>query len=116
MGHYDNCREGYCGKCGAAPGNIDAAGLCDFCDAAKKRKKADKASAYQSVANLLAETQAAASTSYVYENVEVIKTGRKSQRKMSSGKIDELVEITPSDKANGAWKKWVRDDMLFTVM
>lgn len=54
--------------------------------------------------------------SYVYENTEVIKTGRRSQRKLSSGKVDELVEITPTDSINGQWKKWVREDMLFTVL
>lgn len=30
MGHYDNCREGYCPSCGAAPGNI-VNGVCKFC-------------------------------------------------------------------------------------
>lgn len=30
MGHYDNCRDGYCGKCGAAPSNI-IIGKCEFC-------------------------------------------------------------------------------------
>lgn len=30
MGHYDNCREGYCAACGAAPGNIKS-GKCEFC-------------------------------------------------------------------------------------
>ena len=30
MGHYDNCREGYCARCGAAPGNIKD-GVCEFC-------------------------------------------------------------------------------------
>ena len=31
MGHYDDCRDGYCGKCGAAPGNF-IGGLCQFCN------------------------------------------------------------------------------------
>jgi ribosomal protein L37E len=30
MGHYDNCRDGYCARCGAAPGNIKD-GVCEFC-------------------------------------------------------------------------------------
>lgn len=30
MGHYDECRDGYCGSCGAAPGNIKN-GVCQFC-------------------------------------------------------------------------------------
>ena len=42
MGHYDSCREGYCGKCGAAPGNfID--GACMFCYPVANRKKKAKA-------------------------------------------------------------------------
>jgi len=35
MGHYDNCREGYCGSCGAAPGNM-VNGVCPFCDKTNK--------------------------------------------------------------------------------
>jgi hypothetical protein len=31
MGHYDNCRDGYCPKCGAAPGNL-VKGVCPFCN------------------------------------------------------------------------------------
>ena len=31
MGHYDNCRDGYCPKCGAAPGNMRSDGSCEFC-------------------------------------------------------------------------------------
>lgn len=38
MGHYDECRPGYCGGCGAGPGNIRD-GVCDFCGP-KKAKKA----------------------------------------------------------------------------
>lgn len=30
MGHYDECREGYCAGCGAAPGNLKN-GVCPFC-------------------------------------------------------------------------------------
>lgn len=30
MGHYDNCRPGYCPSCGAAPGNMKN-GVCEFC-------------------------------------------------------------------------------------
>lgn len=41
MGHYDNCREGYCAKCGAAPGN-HYGGYCEFCHPveAKRAKEA----------------------------------------------------------------------------
>lgn len=52
---------------------------------------------------------------YVFENVEVKKTGRKAQNKLRSGKTDELVEVTPTDSTVGSWKKWVREDLLFTV-
>ena len=38
MGHYDECREGYCPSCGAAPGNIFG-GLCEFCDAQRHEIK-----------------------------------------------------------------------------
>lgn len=31
MGHYDECRPGYCAKCGAGPGNLRADGSCPFC-------------------------------------------------------------------------------------
>lgn len=34
MGHYDSCREGYCAKCGAAPGN-HYGGYCQFCQPKK---------------------------------------------------------------------------------
>ena len=31
MGHYDSSRPGYCGGCGAAPGNMNPDGSCPFC-------------------------------------------------------------------------------------
>lgn len=32
MGHYDSCRPGYCGGCGAGPGNLARnGGVCPFC-------------------------------------------------------------------------------------
>jgi hypothetical protein len=32
MGHYDDCRPGYCGRCGAGPGNMRGeGGKCEFC-------------------------------------------------------------------------------------
>lgn len=52
---------------------------------------------------------------YVYENTEVIKTGREAQKTLRSGKTDVVVEITPRDQCSGVWKKWVRDDELFVV-
>lgn len=52
---------------------------------------------------------------YVYENVEVKKTGRTAQKTLKSGSVDQLVEITPVDSMVGSWKKWVRDAELFEV-
>lgn len=52
---------------------------------------------------------------YVLENIEVRKTGRKAERKLKSGKIDIVVEVTPVDSTDGLWKKWVVDLNLFEV-
>lgn len=53
---------------------------------------------------------------YVYENVEVRKTGRRAERKLKSGKVDVVIEITPMDTIVGTWKKWVIEDTLFEVL
>ena len=52
---------------------------------------------------------------YVYDNVEVVKTGRTASKPLRSGKVDELYEVTPIDTIIGSWKKWVRDAELFEV-
>lgn len=52
---------------------------------------------------------------YVLDNVEVKKTGRTASKKLRSGKVDELFEVTPVDEKIGTWKKWVRDAELFEV-
>lgn len=52
---------------------------------------------------------------YVYDNVEVIKTGRMAKKPLRSGKVDELFEITPAEHMDGTWKKWVREIELFEV-
>lgn len=53
---------------------------------------------------------------YVYENIEVKKTGRTASRTIgTSTKIQVVVEITPSDEDNGTWKKWVNPDQLFVI-
>lgn len=52
---------------------------------------------------------------YVLDNIEVKKTGRTAQKILKSGKVDELVEVTPVDQNVGQWKKWVRDAELFEV-
>jgi len=54
-------------------------------------------------------------TTYVFDNVEVKKTGRNAQRKLKSGKVEELFEITPVNENVGTWKKWVHEAELFAV-
>ena len=54
-------------------------------------------------------------TTYLHEDVEVRKTGRVATRKLRNDKIDERVEITPVDKVNGIWKKWVRLTDLYEI-
>ena len=55
---------------------------------------------------------------WVYDGVEVTKTGRKAQRIVQSGgRIYELIEITPVDRRMvGEWKKWVKDSELYKVL
>lgn len=52
---------------------------------------------------------------FVYDGVEVIKTGRNATKKLTSGKLDVVVEITPLLSTTGAWKKWVQESTLFEV-
>jgi len=53
---------------------------------------------------------------YVFENIEVVKTGRTATRKLPSGKSDILIEVTPADQNLASWKKWVNPNTLFTVV
>lgn len=54
---------------------------------------------------------------YVYENVEVRKTGRTATRPSISKNNSEitLYEITPLHEYDGLWKKWVMENALFTI-
>ena len=52
---------------------------------------------------------------FLFEDVEVRLTGRTATRKLRSGKIDERMEITPLDKMQGVWKKWVRCTDLYEI-
>ena len=45
---------------------------------------------------------------YVYHETEVILTVRTATKPLRNEKIDTIHEITPADKENGSWKKWVR--------
>lgn len=53
---------------------------------------------------------------YVFDNVEVRKTGRVARKQLKSGKIDEMFEITPVDTVVGSWKKWPREVELTPIL
>ena len=61
------------------------------------------------------------SDSYVYENIEVVLTGRTAERevgrdtKRTKKRLDVQVEITPKDKADGSWKKFIRMTDLYKI-
>lgn len=52
---------------------------------------------------------------YVNGEFEVILTGRTASRAGVGGKMVELVEITPANKDDGTWKKWLPMASLFKV-
>jgi hypothetical protein len=54
--------------------------------------------------------------SYVFEQAEVVLTGRKASKKLRSGRDETLYEITPVSKLTGSWCKWVTMSQLFEVM
>lgn len=54
--------------------------------------------------------------SWVFEGIEVTKTGRKAQRALPSGKLDIQIEVTPVHNINGSWKKWTRESDLFEII
>ena len=49
---------------------------------------------------------------YIYENCEVVLTGRRATKQ---GTNLVLVEITPKDPNDGTWKKWVSEKVLFQI-
>ena len=56
---------------------------------------------------------------FVYDGTEVRKTGRRAKKDLQSprGKTEIVIcEITPADEMDGAWKKWVQDKELFTIV
>lgn len=55
---------------------------------------------------------------YVFENLEVKKTGRVAVRQLASAskRTIELVEITPVHENDGSWTKWVSESSLFLIM
>jgi hypothetical protein len=53
---------------------------------------------------------------YVYDGMEVILTGRKANKKLRSGKMNEVVEIKQADAESASFKKWVRQSELFEIL
>lgn len=61
---------------------------------------------------------------FVYSGTIVVKTGRRAKkdvealttRRTRTIAADELYEITPADKEEGSWKKWVRLNELYTIV
>lgn len=54
-------------------------------------------------------------TNYVYENTEVVKTGRTATQKLRSGRISIKYEVTPAILQDGTWKKWVFEEDLMVI-
>lgn len=57
---------------------------------------------------------------YVFEGLEVILTGRTAKRELkgsgrAASRIDTIHEITPANKEDGSWTKWVRMSDLYEV-
>jgi hypothetical protein len=61
---------------------------------------------------------------YVYNGAVVVMTGRKARKdqeamtatRRRTATVDELYEITPLDKEDGSWKKWVRMTELYEIV
>lgn len=52
---------------------------------------------------------------YVHDGVEVRLTGRIANKTLRKDKVDVINEITPADKENGSWTKWVRMSDLYEI-
>jgi len=52
---------------------------------------------------------------FVYDDIEVKKTGRTASKPVPGGKFVTLCEITPNDPDVGTWKKWVNPSSLFII-
>ncbi len=52
---------------------------------------------------------------YVYDNIEVVMTGRTATKSLRSGRVETLYEISPKLTVVGSWKKWVRIEDLYEV-
>lgn len=65
------------------------------------------------------------SETYIYDNTEVKKTGRKAVKDTkratkrsvrSPPDQDILLEVTPVDSENGSWKRWVKQADLYEII
>jgi hypothetical protein len=60
--------------------------------------------------------------SYVYNEVEVVLTGRKAAKEVKGSgrrvatKTHMLYEITPKNNDEGSWKRWVRITDLYQIV
>lgn len=52
---------------------------------------------------------------FVYDGIEVRKTGRTASKPSIGGKRQTLVEIEPVYDYDGLWKKWVHENALFEI-
>lgn len=64
---------------------------------------------------------------YVYDNTEVIKTGRIARKQQPANTIrrsdrsptrlvEQLHEVTPASSDDGCWKKWVKQTDLYEII
>ena len=53
---------------------------------------------------------------YLLEGVEVVFTGRHAIRKKSNDRTSELFEVTPANKEQGSYTKWVRKVDLYEIV
>lgn len=65
---------------------------------------------------LLDDTEVPSPQHYVYDTIEVVKTGRTAHRKSQfAGKTLIIYEIIPADPESIQFKKWVTEDLLYTI-
>ena len=61
------------------------------------------------------------SESFVFENTEVILTGRRAERELPArrgggSRVSELIEIKPKDPEDGSWTKFVKMTDLYKIV
>lgn len=70
----------------------------------------------------MSESSETNSKKYVYDNVEVVMTGRtaKKERRTTTRRTaaapSVLYEITPANLESGSWKKWVKMSDLYEIV